>query len=57
MENRGTFLRSSFNLNGTFVQMLHFQPSFTRKPMSVRYEISGSDGLIHEGENKIIESN
>lgn len=57
MENKGTFLRSSFNLNGTFVQMLHFQPSFTKKLVSLRYEISGTDGLILEGENKIIESN
>ena len=57
MENKGTFLRSSFNLNGTFVQMLHFQPSFTRKPLSIRYEISGTDGLVHEGELKITESN
>ena len=57
MQNNGTFLRSSFNLNGTFVQMLHFQPSFSRKPMSIQYEISGTDGLIHEGEIKIIESN
>jgi ribosomal protein L12E/L44/L45/RPP1/RPP2 len=57
MQNNGTFLKSSFNLNGTFIQMLHFQPSFTRKPMSFRYEISGTDGLIHEGELKINESN
>lgn len=57
MQNNGTFLRSSFNLNGTFIQMLHFQPCFTRKPMSFRYEISGTDGLIHEGELKINESN
>ena len=57
MENKGTFLRSSFNLNGTFVQMLHFQPSFTRKPVAIRYEISGTDGLVHEGELKITESN
>jgi len=57
MDNKGTFLKSSFNLNGTFVQMLHFQPSFPRKPVSIRYEVSGTDGLIHEGENKIIESN
>lgn len=57
MQNNGTFLKSSFNLNGTFVQMLHFQPSFTRKPVSIRYEISGTDGLVHEGELKITESN
>lgn len=57
MQNNGTFLRSSFNLNGTFLQMLHFQPSFNRKPVLIRYEISGSDGLIHEGEIKITESN
>lgn len=50
-------LKSSFNLNGTFVQMLHLQPSFTRKPVSIRYEISGTDGLVHEGELKIFESN
>jgi hypothetical protein len=57
MQNNGTFLRSSFNLNGTFKQMLHFQPSFTRKPILIRYEISGTDGLVHEGEIKITESN
>ena len=57
MENKGTFLRSSFNLNGIFVQMLHFQPCFTKKLVSLRYEISGTDGLILEVENKIIESN
>ena len=57
MENKGTFLRSSFNLNGTFVQMLHFQPIFTKKLVSLRYEISGTDGLVHEGELKILESN
>jgi len=57
MQNNATFLKSSFNLNGTFVQMLHFQPSFTRKPMYIRYEISGTDGLIHEGEIKITDSN
>jgi hypothetical protein len=57
MQNNGTFLKSSFNLNGTFIQMLHFQPNFTKKPMSFRYEISGTDGLIHEGELKINESN
>ena len=57
MQNSATFLKSSFNLNGTFVQMLHFQPSFTRKPMCIRYEISGTDGLVHEGEIKITESN
>lgn len=57
MQNNGTFLKSSFNLNGTFVQMLHFQPNFTRKPVSIRYEISGTDGLVHEGELKITESN
>ena len=56
MQN-STFLKSSFNLNGTFVQMLHFQPNFTRKPVYIRYEISGTDGLIHEGELKITESN
>jgi len=56
MQN-STFLKSSFNLNGTFVQMLHFQPNFTRKPVSIRYEISGTDGLVHEGELKITESN
>ena len=56
MQN-STFLKSSFNLNGTFVQMLHFQPNFTRKPVSIRYEISGTDGLVHEGELKISESN
>ena len=55
--NSSTFLKSSFNLNGTFVQMLHFQPNFTRKPVSIRYEISGTDGLVHEGELKITESN
>ena len=37
--------------------MLHFHPNFTRKPMSIRYEISGTDGLVHEGELKITESN
>ena len=37
--------------------MLHFQPNFTRKPVSIRYEISGTDGLVHEGELKITESN
>ena len=37
--------------------MLHFQPCFTRKPVSIRYEISGTDGLVHEGELKITESN
>jgi len=52
-----TFLKSSFNLNGTFVQMLHFQPNFTRKTLSYRYEISGTDGLVLEGEHKITESN
>lgn len=57
MQNNGTFLKSSFNLNGTFVQMLHFQPNFTKKPLSIRYEISGTDGLVHEGELKITESN
>jgi hypothetical protein len=57
MQNNGTFLKSSFNLNGTFFQMLHFQPSFTKKPVSIRYEISGTDGLIYEGELKITESN
>jgi hypothetical protein len=57
MHNNGTFLRSSFNLNGTFIQMLHFQPNFTRKPVYIRYEISGTDGLVHEGELKITESN
>jgi hypothetical protein len=57
MQNNGTFLKSSFNLNGTFKQLLHFQPGFTRKPVSIQYEISGTDGLIHEGEIKIIESN
>ena len=57
MQNSATFLKSSFNLNGTFVQMLHFQPSFTRKPMYIRYEISGTDDLVHEGEIKITESN
>ena len=57
MQNKATFLKSSFNLNGTFVQMLHFQPSFTRKPVLIRYEISGTDGLVHEGELKITESN
>ena len=57
MPNNATFLKSSFNLNGTFVQMLHFHPNFTRKPMSIRYEISGTDGLVHEGELKITESN
>jgi hypothetical protein len=56
MQN-STFLKSSFNLNGTFVQMLHFQPNFTRKPVSIQYEISGTDGLVHEGELKITESN
>jgi len=55
--NYSTFLRTYFNLNGTFVQMLHFQPNFTRKPVSIRYEISGTDGLVHEGELKITESN
>ena len=57
MPNNGTFLRSSFNLNGTFVQMLHFQPIFTRKPLLIIYEISGTDGLVHEGELKITDSN
>jgi hypothetical protein len=57
MPNNATFLKSSFNLNGTFVQMLHFHPNFTRKPVSIRYEISGTDGLVHEGELKITESN
>jgi hypothetical protein len=57
MQNNATFLKSSFNLNGTFVQMLHFHPNFTRKPMSIRYEISGTDGLVHEGEHKITDSN
>jgi hypothetical protein len=57
MQNNATFFKSSFNLNGTFVQMLHFQPNFTRKPLSYRYEISGTDGLVHEGEHKITESN
>jgi hypothetical protein len=57
MPNKGTFLRSSFNLNGTFVQMLHFQPIFTRKPLLIIYEISGTDGLVHEGELKITDSN
>ena len=57
MQNNAIFLKSSFNLNGTFVQMLHFQPNFTRKPVSIRYEISGTDGLVHEGELKITESN
>ena len=57
MQNNATFLKSSFNLNGTFVQMLHFHPNFTRKPVSIRYEISGTDGLVHEGELKITESN
>jgi hypothetical protein len=57
MPNNATFLKSTFNLNGTFVQMLHFQPNFTRKPVSIRYEISGTDGLVHEGELKITESN
>jgi len=57
MQNNATFLKSSFNLNGTFVQMLHFQPNFTRKPVSIRYEISGTDGLVQEGELKITESN
>jgi hypothetical protein len=57
MPNNATFLKSSFNLNGTFVQMLHFQPNFTRKPVSIRYEISGTDGLVQEGELKITESN
>jgi hypothetical protein len=57
MQNNGTFLKSSFNLNGTFVQMLHFQPNFNKKPLSIRYEISGTDGLVHEGELKITESN
>jgi hypothetical protein len=57
MQNNGTFLKSSFNLNGTFVQMLHFQPIFTGKPAYFRYEISGTDGLVHEGELKITESN
>ena len=57
MQNNATFLKSSFNLNGTFVQMLHFQPNFTRKPVLILYEIFGTDGLIHEGELKITESN
>jgi len=57
MQNNGTFLKSSFNLNGTFVQMLHLQPNFTKKPVCIRYEISGTEGLIHEGELKITESN
>ena len=57
MQNTGTFFKSSFNYNGTFIQMLHFQPCFTRKPVSIRYEISGTDGLIYEGELKITESN
>jgi len=57
MQNNGTFLKSSFNLNGTFVQMLHLQPNFRRTPFSIQYEISGTDGLIHEGELKITESN
>jgi len=57
MQNNGTFLKSSFNLNGTFIQMLHLQPCFTRKPVSIRYEISGTDCLVHEGELKITESN
>lgn len=57
MQNNATFFKSSFNLNGTFFQMLHFQPNFTRKPVSYRYEISGTDGLVHEGEHKITESN
>ena len=57
MQNNAIFLKSSFNLNGTFVQMLHFQPNFTRKPVSIRYEISGTDGLVQEGELKITESN
>jgi len=55
--NNATFLKSSFNLNGTFVQMLHFQPNFIKKPLSYRYEISGTDGLVHEGEHKITDSN
>ena len=57
MQNSATFLRSTFNLNDTFVQMCHLKPSFTRKPVSILYEISGTDGLIHEGEIKITESN
>jgi hypothetical protein len=57
MQNNSTFLKSSFNLNGTFVQMLHLQPNFTKKPVLIRYEISGTDGLVHEGELKISESN
>ena len=58
MQNNATFFfKSSFNLNGKFFQMLHFQPNFTRKPVSIRYEISGTDGLVHEGELKITESN
>jgi hypothetical protein len=57
MQNNGTFLKSSFNLNGTFFQMLHFQPNFTKKPVLILYEIFGTDGLVHEGELKITESN
>jgi hypothetical protein len=57
MQNKGTFLRSSFNLDGTLIQMLHFQPCFNKKPVLIRYEISGTDGLINEGEFKITESN
>jgi hypothetical protein len=37
--------------------MLHLQPCFTRKPVLILYEIFGTDGLVHEGELKITESN
>jgi hypothetical protein len=57
MQNNATFLKSSFNLNGTFVQMLHLTPTFIKKPYLIEYEISGTDGLVHEGEIKITESN
>ena len=57
MQNNSTFFKSSFNFNGTFFQMLHIQPNFTKKPLSIRYEISGTDGLVYEGEVKITESN
>jgi hypothetical protein len=57
MQNNGIFYKSSFNLSGTLIQMVHFQPCFTRKPVLIQYEITGTDGLIHEGELKITESN
>ena len=57
MQNSATFLKSSFNLNGTFFQMVHLQPNFRKTPFLIQYEITGSDGLIHEGELKITESN